>query len=88
MAKWKVNINIYVQNLLVEHLGFTHKDLLDNEVLLKQGFDIMKDDFLKLIIDVKTMMDKKKINIPSAYFIGALKNELILKGVFKKKGYV
>jgi hypothetical protein len=36
----------------------------------------MRDDFMKLIIDVKALSDFKKIENPAAYFIGALKNKL------------
>ena len=81
----KANVNINIQNLLVDHLGFTNEGLVNNEALIRLGSNIMSDDFLKLIITVKAMVDLKKINAPSAYFIGALKNQLKSKGLYHGK---
>lgn len=81
----KANVNINIQNLLVDHLGFTNESLVNNEDLIRLGSDTMRDDFLKLIITVKSMVDLKGINAPSAYFIGALKNQLRSKGLYHGK---
>lgn len=75
------NINIYIQTLLVENLNFTNEGLKNNEKLIRFGNDVMRDDFLKLIIDVQIIVEEKGIENPSGYFIGALKNQL------KKKGF-
>ena len=81
----KANVNINVQNLLVDHLGFTNESFVNNEALIRLGSDTMRDDFFKLIITVKSMVDLKEINAPSAYFIGALKNQLKSKGLYHGK---
>lgn len=85
MRENKANINIYIQNLLVDHLGFTNEGLVNNEALIRLGSDSMRDDFLKLIITVKTTVELKEIDAPSAYFIGALKNKLNSKGLYHGK---
>ena len=77
----KPNINNVVRDLLVNHLGFTDDGLVNNESLIRKGYDLFRDDFMKLIIDVKALSDFKKIENPAAYFIGALKNKLDNKTV-------
>jgi hypothetical protein len=74
------NVNIYIQTLLVENLNFTNEGLKNNEKLIRFGNDIMRDDFFKLIIDVQIIVEEKGIENPSGYFIGALKNQLKLRG--------
>ncbi|WP_445711611.1 hypothetical protein [Flavobacterium sp.] len=79
------NININIRNLLIDHLGFTDAGLINNETLIKNGSDFMREDFIKLIITVKRSVDLKKIDSPSGYFIGALKNTLKSKGLYNGK---
>jgi hypothetical protein len=76
-----VNINDYVQGLLVEHLGFDDVNLKKYEEIIRLGFDKMKDDFMKLLIDVKYLKDSKNIEYPVAYFITALKNQLTKRNI-------
>jgi hypothetical protein len=78
-----VNINIYIQSLLVEKLHFTNEGLKNNEELIRFGNESLREDFLKLIIDVKNKVDAKGIENPSGYFITILKNQLKLKGFLK-----
>ena len=81
----KANVNINVQNLLVDHLGFTNESLVNNEALIRLGSDTMREGVFKLIMTGKSMVDLKEINAPSAYFIGALKNQLKSKGLYHGK---
>jgi hypothetical protein len=77
------NVNIYIQTLLVENLNFTNEGLKNNEELIRFGNDVMRDDFLKLIIDVQIIVEEKAIENPAGYFIVALKNQLKLRGFSK-----
>ena len=63
-----------LETLKTEHLG----QAADTAV---QQFDRVE----YLIITVKAMVDLKGINAPSAYFIGALKNQLKSKGLYHGK---
>ncbi|MFH6960946.1 hypothetical protein ACHRVK_00010 [Flavobacterium plurextorum] len=79
------NINIYIQTLLIENLNFTNEGLKNNEKLIRFANDVMRDDFLKFIIDVQCTVDEKAIENPAGYFIGAIKNELNRRGFPKGK---
>jgi hypothetical protein len=78
-----INVNIYIQTLLVEKLNFTNEGLKSNEELIRFGHESLREDFLKLIIDIKNKVDAKGIENPSGYFITTLKNQLKTKGFLK-----
>ncbi len=81
------NLNIYIQSILVDHLDFTTADLLRNEKILRVAHDILKDNFLKLIIDIKEAIERKKIESPQEkikYFMGAVRKTLHEKGTLKR----
>lgn len=79
------NINIQVRNLLINHLGFTEELLSGSEKIIRLGNDKMKEEFFMLIISVKEKVDLNEIENPALYFIGALKNQLIHKGLYNGK---
>jgi hypothetical protein len=79
-----MRINTFTQDLLVRHLSFSYSKLKENEDLINLGFNKLGDEFFKLIIDVKYLVDIKKIEYPTAYFLKALENELIKKRILKK----
>jgi hypothetical protein len=79
----QTEINTSIQNLLVEKLNYTNETLKRDEKILRFGFEHLKEDFIKLIIEVENSSDEKEIFNAVGYFLGALTYQLERWGFLK-----